>query len=252
MSKQDEKPRKIISEKEILSSMASFLRAPGRPAPTPKGEDFIFEMSPPPIEIGLPRTISVYGFSLGTAQDFIEKLNEFYRDDPKAPVLILIMSYGGDVDGLMAMIGAIETSPLPEIRTCGAGIAASCAAILLSCGTKGSRFVLPHTRILVHEIWGWNIGSVSDQENDLDEMKRLNQEALGILAANSGVSIDELMNEVAGMDRYFTAEGAVQFGMIDSIVTNLDELIPQPTEKEPEGVAQVGEPEPGEVVADGE
>lgn len=179
----------------------------------------------------MPRTIWVRDFYLGAAQAFIEDLWRFYDEDPAAPVLVMVASYGGPVDGLLPMIAAIEQAPM-EIRTCCIGAAMSAGAVLLSSGAKGQRYILKYSRVMIHEVSGFSFGNISDIENEVEEARRMNELVMGILAENCGVSLDDLISELRGEDgareHYFDPAGAVAFGMADKVIesTELFSIVP--------------------------
>ena len=199
----------------------------------------------------LPRTITVFGFGLGTAHEFMERVHKYYTDDPNGPVLILVMSYGGMVDGLMGMIGTIKAYPTIEFRTLVSGTAMSCAAVLLSVGRPGKRYALAHSRIMVHKVSSGMWGNIDDLENEVEETKRLNAEFLEILAENTNFDVktweDALNGENGARELYIPAEEALKIGIVDEIVTDMTTVIPvAPFEDDPPdqlGESQDLEPE---------
>ena len=102
------------------------------------------------------------------------------------------------------------------------GMAASGGAILLAGGTKGKRFALPHSKIMVHQPWGQVGGQVSDIEIQANEIlkdrERLNQ----ILAKHTGQPIEKIQLET-DRDRYFSAQEAKEFGLVDDVLLKLAE-----------------------------
>jgi ATP-dependent Clp protease protease subunit len=102
------------------------------------------------------------------------------------------------------------------------GMAASGGAILLAGGTKGKRFALPHSKIMVHQPWGQVGGQVSDIEIQANEIlkdrERLNQ----ILAKHTGQPIEKIQLET-DRDRYFSAQEAKEFGLVDDVLLKLTE-----------------------------
>jgi ATP-dependent Clp protease protease subunit len=178
---------------------------------------------------GLPRTIWIRDFGFWAARDFVEDLNRMEREDPNQPVLVLIDSYGGYVHDLLVMVAAMKTSKL-EIRTCAVGVAMSCGAILLSCGTKGKRYAMPYSTVMIHEVSSIAFGSMADLENEVEETKRLNEILFTILAENCGLSLAELMETLRGdngrREHYFSPEDAVAFGIVDEVVTDFSAILP--------------------------
>jgi ATP-dependent Clp protease protease subunit len=100
------------------------------------------------------------------------------------------------------------------------GMAASGAAIILVAGTKGKRYALPHSKIMMHQPWGQVGGQVSDIEIQANEIlkdrSRLNQ----IIAKHTGQPMDKIELETE-RDRYFNAQEAKEFGLVDDVLTRL-------------------------------
>ena len=222
-------------EEMNLKSRASYL---GNPTSKTSGDSRTIMVGTVENKEILPRTITVFGFSLGTAHEFMERVHRYYTEDPETPILILVMSYGGDVDGLMGMVGTIDTYPTMEFRTLVSGTSMSCGAALLSAGTKGKRYALPHARIMVHKVSSGNWGNTDDNTNEAKETARINDELFSILAKNSKHSAEAWMKTLTNLDGarefYLSAEDALENGIIDFIVTDLTEVIPMaPMEENP-------------------
>lgn len=133
------------------------------------------------------------------------------------PVDIYINSHGGMVDAGLMMYDIIQ-SYKGEVNIYCMGLAASMAAVLLAGGQKGRRFILPHSRVMIHEplIAGGMGGSATTIEktakNILDVKKLIN----GILAKHTGRSIQEV-DEATAEDNYMDAHQAIEFGICDEI-----------------------------------
>jgi ATP-dependent Clp protease protease subunit len=100
------------------------------------------------------------------------------------------------------------------------GLAASGGAILLAGGTKGKRFALPHSKIMVHQPWGQVGGQVSDIEIQANEILKDRHRLNLILAKHTGQPIDRIETETE-RDRYFTAAEAKEFGIVDDVLQRL-------------------------------
>src|SRR5215471_6660323 len=127
-----------------------------------------------------------------------------------------INSPGGSVSATLAVYDTMQFLEAP-IHTYCMGLAASGAAILLTAGTKGKRFCLPNSKVMIHQPYGQVGGQVSDIEIQateiLKERDRLNQ----ILAGHTGQNVDVIAKET-DRDRYFTAIEAKEFGLVDDVL----------------------------------
>jgi ATP-dependent Clp protease protease subunit len=97
------------------------------------------------------------------------------------------------------------------------GQAASAAAVLLSAGTPGKRFALPHSRILIHQPYSEGQGQGSDIEIQANEILRMREEMVGILAHHSGRSVDDVRSDIE-RDKILTAELAKEYGIVDQVI----------------------------------
>ena len=137
-------------------------------------------------------------------------------EDPKKEIYLYINSPGGLVT---AGLGIYDTMQYikPDISTLCIGQAASMGSFLLAAGTKGKRFSLPNSRIMVHQPSGGYQGQVTDIEIHTNEIKKTKQRLNEIYSKHTGKKIEEIQ-QVMERDRYFSPEEAVEFGLIDKIV----------------------------------
>src|SRR5215472_46668 len=128
-----------------------------------------------------------------------------------------ISSPGGAVTATLQIYDTMQFLECPVATYC-LGLAASGGAILLAGGTKGKRYALSHSKIMVHQPWGQVGGQVSDIEIQANEIlkdrARLNQ----ILARHTGRTVEEIERETE-RDRYFSAQEAKEFGLVDDVLT---------------------------------
>ena len=128
-----------------------------------------------------------------------------------------ISSPGGAVTATLQIYDTMQFLECPVATYC-LGMAASGGAILLAGGTKGKRYALTHSKIMVHQPWGQVGGQVSDIEIQANEIlkdrARLNQ----ILARHTGRTVEEIERETE-RDRYFSAQEAKEFGLVDNVLT---------------------------------
>ena len=137
-------------------------------------------------------------------------------DDPKADIHLYINSPGGSVTATLAIYDTMQFLECPISTYC-VGTAASGAAILLAGGTKGKRYALPHSRIMLHQPWGQVGGQASDVDIAMKELLRMREELSGILSRHTGRTPEEIERETE-RDRYFTAEEAKAFGLVDEVL----------------------------------
>jgi ATP-dependent Clp protease protease subunit len=147
----------------------------------------------------------------------IQKLLFLVTENKSADVHMYINSPGGSVSATLAIYDTMQFVECP-IHTYCMGLAASGAAVLLAAGTKGKRYALPNSKVMIHQPYGQVGGQVSDIEIQaveiLRERDRLNQ----ILANHTGQSIEVIAKET-DRDKYFHAEEAKAFGLVDDVLT---------------------------------
>ena len=133
-------------------------------------------------------------------------------------ITIQIASPGGSIySGYTILDSMIYISP--DISTVSMGMTASMATIIASSGTKGKRFILPHTRFLIHQPLGGTKGQCSDIQIEAKEIQMLKEELTQILADNSGQPYD-VIERMCDRDTILTAKQAVEYGFVDEIITN--------------------------------
>ncbi|NPV88718.1 ATP-dependent Clp endopeptidase proteolytic subunit ClpP [Coprothermobacteraceae bacterium] len=147
----------------------------------------------------------------------IAQLLYLEAEDPKKDIYLYINSPGGIVTDGLAIYDTMQYIA-PDVVTICVGQAASMAAVLLAAGTKGKRFALPNSRILLHQPMGGVQGQVTDVEIQAKELVRIKQRINEILSSHTGQPFDKI---VADTDRDFimTPEEALQYGVIDMILT---------------------------------
>jgi ATP-dependent Clp protease protease subunit len=138
-------------------------------------------------------------------------------EDPEKDITIYINSPGGVVSSGLAIYDTIQYIK-PDVSTICIGQAASMAAILLAAGTKGKRFALPHSRIMLHQPIGGAGGQASDIAIHAKEIVRVKNSLNQIIQKHSGQDIEVIARDT---DRnfYMSAEEAKNYGLIDEILT---------------------------------
>lgn len=137
--------------------------------------------------------------------------------DPGKDVSIYINSPGGSV---YAGLGIYDTMQYisSDVATICTGMAASMAAVLLVAGSKGKRFALPHSRVMIHQPMGGAQGQASDIEITAREIQKLKKELYHIIADHSGQPFDKVERD-SDRDYWMTAAEALDYGMIDKVLT---------------------------------
>jgi len=151
------------------------------------------------------------------ANDVIAQLICLESTDPDRDILIYINSPGGSFTALTAIYDTM-TYVRPEIQTYCMGQAASAAAVLLAAGTKGKRFALEHSRVLIHQPSGEGQGQVTDLEIQANEIMRMRALLEQILARHTGQTEEKIKLDIE-RDTILTADQAKDYGIVDAVIT---------------------------------
>lgn len=152
-----------------------------------------------------------------TANIVVAQLLHLAYEDSKKDIKLYINSPGGSVYDGLAIYDTIQYIK-PDVMTIGVGLQASMGSFLLSSGTKGKRFALPNSRIMMHQPSSGTQGKISDQEITLREGLFLKQRLYEILAKNTGQKVSKIEKD-ADRDYWMSAEEAVKYGLIDEVIT---------------------------------
>ncbi|AKM80097.1 TPA: ATP-dependent Clp protease proteolytic subunit [Candidatus Saccharibacteria bacterium] len=152
-----------------------------------------------------------------TANVVVAQLLHLAYADNKKDIKLYINSPGGSVYDGLAIYDTIQYIG-PDVQTIGIGLQASMGAFLLSSGTKGKRFALPNSRIMIHQPSSGTQGKITDQEITLREGLFLKQKLNEILAKNTGQKISKIEKD-ADRDFWMSAEEAVKYGLVDEVIT---------------------------------
>lgn len=151
------------------------------------------------------------------ASVIIQRLLFLQYENKTADVHMYINSPGGSVSATLAIYDTMQFLEAP-IHTYCMGLAASGAAILLTAGTKGKRYCLPNSKVMVHQPYGQVGGQVSDIEIQANEILRERQRLNEILVKHTGQPLNIIEKET-DRDRYFHANEAKEFGLVDEVLT---------------------------------
>ncbi len=158
------------------------------------------------------------GYDIGdqVANAIIAQILFLEYEDPDKPILIYINSHGGVVSAGLAIYDVMRYVK-PDVHTICVGAAASMAAILLSAGNKGKRYILPHGKVMLHQPSGGAGGQSSDIQIHAKEIIKTKRELNKILAENTGRTIEDIEKQT-DRDFHLTAQEAVDFGVVDEIL----------------------------------
>lgn len=149
------------------------------------------------------------------ANAVIAQLLFLRADDPKKDVSVYINSPGGVISAGLAIYDTMKFMGY-DINTYCLGMAASMGALLLAAGTKGKRFALPNSRIMIHQPSGGVIGTSSDIALQAKEVLVLKQMCASIMSESTGKSLEKILED-SERDYYMSAEEALKYGLIDVI-----------------------------------
>lgn len=152
------------------------------------------------------------------ANTLIAQLLFLDAEDSKQDIRIYINSPGGSVTSALALYDTMQHVKA-DVATICVGQAASAAAVLLACGTKGKRFSLPNSRVMIHQVqvYGGLEGAKTDVEIQAKEMMRMNQQVIDILAKHTGQPIKKVQQD-SERDYFMTSDEAKKYGIIDKII----------------------------------
>ncbi len=151
-----------------------------------------------------------------TANLVVAQLLHLAYEDPKKDIKLYINSPGGVVYDGLAIYDTINHIA-PDVQTIGIGLQASMGAFLLSSGTKGKRYALPNSRIMLHQPSGGTQGKMTDQEITLREGIFLKKKLNEILAKNTGQKLSKIEQDME-RDFWMGAEEAKKYGIIDAVI----------------------------------
>jgi len=151
-----------------------------------------------------------------TASQFLEQITALECMDVTKPISVYIDTYGGSLDAAITIYDAMKSCCCP-INTIGIGKVMSAGVLLLAAGDKGSRFITDNTRVMIHEVSAGAIGSVSEMEASLEEIRHQQEKYIELLSKNCGAKKDELLEDMQ-CETFMSAAEAVKYGIADRIV----------------------------------
>ena len=149
------------------------------------------------------------------ASSIVAQLLFLEAEDPSKDIYFYINSPGGVVTAGMAIYDTMNYIK-PDVCTICIGQAASMGAFLLSSGTKGKRYALPHARIMIHQPLGGARGQATDIQIQAKEILRMKAELNEILAKNTGQTVKRLEKDT-DRDNFMSAKEALEYGLVDRV-----------------------------------
>jgi ATP-dependent Clp protease protease subunit len=146
-------------------------------------------------------------------------------EDDSSDIALWIHSPGGSVPSMLAIRDVMRLIP-NDVATLALGLACSAGQFLLSAGTRGKRRALPHARILLHQGSAGIGGSAVEVEVQADDLRRMRDTVLGLIAADTGQSVARVFEDSLH-DRWYSAAEARDYGFIDAIVDDFSQVVPR-------------------------
>ncbi len=149
----------------------------------------------------------------------IAQLLFLQSEDPERDIHVYINSPGGSVSAGLAIYDTMQYVKC-DIATYCIGMAASMGALLLSAGSKGKRYALPHSRIMIHQPMGGFYGQATDVEIHAKEILKMKETLNRILSSHTGQPYEKIQQDTE-RDFFMSAEEALNYGIVDSVITTL-------------------------------
>lgn len=151
-----------------------------------------------------------------TANLVVAQLLFLANEDPRRDIKLYINSPGGSVYDGLAIIDTMDYIE-PDVQTIGIGLQASMGAMLLACGAKGKRSILPNARVMIHQPSSGTEGKITDQEIALKEGIYLKKRLAEIFAERTGKDLKQVEKDM-DRDNWMSAEEAREYGIVDTVI----------------------------------
>ena len=158
-----------------------------------------------------------------TANLIVAQLLYLSNEDSEAPIEMYINSPGGVIYAGLAIYDTMQMISNP-INTVAVGVTASFGTVLLTAGTKGQRFALPHATVHLHQPLGGAQGQATDIEIQANEILRLRDKLNTILSHHTGQSVEKIKKDTE-RDYWLSAEDAVEYGLVDKVLESSKDTI---------------------------
>jgi ATP-dependent Clp protease protease subunit len=144
-------------------------------------------------------------------------------EDPDKDINLYINSPGGSITAGLAIYDTMQYVK-PDITTICTGQASSMSALLLASGSKGKRFALPHSRIMIHQPMGATQGQATDIDIQAKEIMRLKQAINGLFALHTNQDVKKIRNDTE-RDYFMSGQEALEYGIVDKVITKREMAI---------------------------
>lgn len=161
-----------------------------------------------------------------TATGVIMRLLYLQSQKRNMDINLYINSPGGSVDDTLAIYDTIRYLNC-DVSTVCVGRAMSGGAVILAAGTKGKRYILPHAKVMIHQPYGGVYGQTSDIQIQAEEILRAKRTINEILAKHTGKSVEQIEAD-SERDRYFSAQEAKEYGLVDEVIEQAPREEPKP------------------------
>jgi len=151
----------------------------------------------------------------------IQQMLYLQYENKNQEIHFYINSPGGSLSATLAIYDTMQFLECPISTYC-MGLAASGAAVLLAAGTKGKRYALPHSKVMIHQPWGQIGGQATDVDIQMKQIIKDKRTLNEIMARHTGKAV-ELIEEETERDRYFSAAEAKEFGLVDEVLSKISE-----------------------------
>jgi len=156
------------------------------------------------------------------AADLCAKMLLLSAEDPKKDITMYINSPGGSVTAGMSIYDIMQLIP-NDVVTVATGMAASMGQFLLTAGAKGKRYITPNARVLLHQPLGGFGGAATDVRIQAELINDMKHRLASITAANTGKTVEQIIED-GDRDNWFTAEEALDYGFVDHIVSQVNDV----------------------------
>lgn len=156
------------------------------------------------------------GIDDSVANTVIAQLLFLAKQDPKADITMYVQSPGGHVTAGLAIYDTMQHIK-PDVSVVCIGLAASMGSIILAGGTKGKRYILPHSEVMIHQPLGGMEGQATDMKIAARHIERIEEVLYEILAKHTGQPIDKIRQD-CDRDNFMTAQEALEYGLVDKVL----------------------------------
>jgi len=153
-----------------------------------------------------------------TSEKIVEQLLKLDAIKSNKDIIFYINSPGGSVSDGMAIYDAMQIVK-SDVKTICLGRCSSMAAILLSGGTKGKRYITPNSEVMIHEVSTYNGGKIGDVKISFEHSNALNERIIKILSENTGKDIEQIRQDIQQKDKWFNSDEALEYGLVDKLLT---------------------------------